>query len=247
MPAPPGVNRREPPIDIVSLSLYRFAPGAPRVWALWMMGAARLRLARTPDLRFWKLCGAGTGAGFTPRPDMEVCAILGVWPGRPAAEDGTASGVFARYAAQAVEDWTLYLTPTSVRGRWSGRTPFAAGEDSGTGPLAALTRASLRPGALPRFWRRVPDITAMIGADPNVLFRVGIGEVPLLHQATFSVWPDAAAMARFARADGPHARAIRAVREGGWFREELYARFRVVGERGSWGGASPLAAGGRAA
>ena len=48
-------------------------------------------------------------------------------------------------------------------------------------------------------------------------------------------------MAAFARHDGPHARAIRAVREGGWFAEELYARFQVVGEAGAWGGSSPLA------
>ena len=47
-------------------------------------------------------------------------------------------------------------------------------------------------------------------------------------------------MAAFARADGPHARAIRAVREGNWFREELYARFRVTGEMGTWGGRNPL-------
>ena len=47
-------------------------------------------------------------------------------------------------------------------------------------------------------------------------------------------------MARFARADGPHARAIRAVREGDWFAEELYARFRVVDTSGHWHGTRPL-------
>ena len=44
----------------------------------------------------------------------------------------------------------------------------------------------------------------------------------------------------FARADGPHARAIRAVREHGWFREELYARFTVLGHEGLWNGKAPL-------
>ena len=86
------------------------------------------------------------------------------------------------------------------------------------------------------FWRRVPDISAVIGADPNVSFKIGIGEVPLLHQVTFSIWPDAEAMAAFARHDGPHARAIAAVRSGDWFREELYARFAVIGARGTWEG-----------
>jgi spheroidene monooxygenase len=74
-----------------------------------------------------------------------------------------------------------------------------------------------------------------------VIFKIGIGEVPWLQQVTFSIWPDSATMAAFARSDGAHAQAIRAVREGGWFREELYARFRVLGDVGSWNGASPLA------
>jgi spheroidene monooxygenase len=87
----------------------------------------------------------------------------------------------------------------------------------------------------------VPDISSVIGRDPNVAFKIGIGEVPLLHQVTFSVWPDAAAMAAFARGNGPHGCAIRAVREGNWFSEELYARFSVLGAEGKWGGGDPLA------
>ena len=80
-----------------------------------------------------------------------------------------------------------------------------------------------------------------IGSNPDVLFKIGIGEVPLLHQVTFSIWPDAASMAAFARAGGPHANAIKAVREGDWFAEELYARFRILGSQGLWGGVDPLA------
>jgi spheroidene monooxygenase len=111
-----------------------------------------------------------------------------------------------------------------------------------TGPLAALTRATVRPAKALRFWDRVPSISAMIGSDPNVAFKIGIGELPLLHQVTFSIWPDTASMAAFARGDGPHGRAIRAVREGNWFNEELYARFHLLGSVGSWNGTDPLAA-----
>ena len=58
-----------------------------------------------------------------------------------------------------------------------------------------------------------------------------------LHQVTFSVWPDVASMSAFAHRDGPHAQAIRAVRAGDWFSEELYARFHVFGTSGHWSGA----------
>jgi spheroidene monooxygenase len=73
------------------------------------------------------------------------------------------------------------------------------------------------------------------------VFKAGVGEVPWFHQVTFSIWPDTSAMASFARKDGPHARAIQAVRAGDWFSEELYARFNILESAGSWGGQNPLA------
>ncbi len=130
--------------------------------------------------------------------------------------------------------------PTSARGEWDGRAPFIAEGSNTKGPIAALTRATVKPINALRFWRRVPDISQVIGDDPNVLFKIGVGEVPLLHQVTFSIWPDSASMAEFARRDGPHARAIKAVRDGAWFREELYARFRLEAVQGQWDGGHPL-------
>lgn len=233
-------------MQTVSLSLYRFASAADRLWAFAQMGLARRSFAKTPDIGFWKLCGSGTGEGFTPVPNTAVYAVLASWPSLEAARDATARApAFARYRTRAAEAWTVFLSPASVRGDWAGATPFTPdGTDPAalaTGPLAALTRATVRPRAAARFWRRVPDISAMIGTDPNVRFKIGIGEVPWLHQVTFSIWPDADSMARFARADGPHARAIAAVRSEGWFREELYARFRLLGSAGRWDGGDPLA------
>lgn len=134
------------------------------------------------------------------------------------------------------------MEATSSRGKWSGIAPFTViPAERNAGPVVALTRATMRASRILRFWKRVPDISAVIGEDPNVIFKIGIGEVPLLHQVTFSIWPDAASMAHFARGDGPHGRAIHAVREENWFSEELYARFRILDAWGSWNGADPLA------
>ena len=43
-------------------------------------------------------------------------------------------------------------------------------------------------------------------------------------------------MSNFAREDGPHANAIKSVREGHWVSEELYARFEVKKATGKWYG-----------
>lgn len=226
----------------VSLSFFRFPSVAARLWALGMMGAARFALPKVPDIGFWKLCGSGTGEGFTPVPNTSVYAILATWPDLETARARTAEArIFQRYRNRSAEDWTVFLAPTSTRGAWSGERPFTISQEGGDGPLAALTRATVKPSVAAKFWKQVPDISDVIGDDPNVLFKIGIGEVPLLHQVTFSIWPDTQTMAAFARhPSGPHQRAIDAVRQGNWFREELYARFAVTGDAGTWGGSSPL-------
>ena len=226
--------------QVVSLSFFRFESAAARLWALVMMGAARRPMSQVPDIGFWKLCGSGTGEGFTPLPNTAVYAILATWPDAETAKARISGmGIFQKYRGKSSENWTVFMSPNSTRGAWSGKTPFSVSNNAETGPLAALTRATIKPGILARFWKRVPNISGVIGQDPNVLFKIGIGEVPWLHQVTFSIWPDAAKMANFART-GHHAEAIKAVREEGWFREELYARFTLLSDEGTWGGTSPL-------
>lgn len=226
---------------ITTLSLFRFAGLRGRLWAFSQMLFARPALARAPGIGFWKLFGSGTGEGFTPIPNTAVWGILATWPSLDAARSSvTELSVFRRYQCRATECWTVFLEPTSARGTWDRIQPFQARVAPASGSLAALTRATIKPGILLRFWRRVPSISAAIGADPNVAFKIGLGEVPWFHQVTFSIWPDTDSMAGFARKDGPHARAIRAVRDGHWFAEELYARFHIVGALGSWNGENPL-------
>lgn len=226
--------------QVVSLSFYKFGSLQARLWAFAMMGLARRPMARIPGIGFWKLCGSGTGEGFTPLPNTSVYAILATWPDAETARGAVQNAdVYQRYRARSSEDWTVFMTTDTARGAWSGQTPFTPSHLDQRGPLAALTRATIRPGILGKFWRRVPNISTVIGKDPNVVFKIGIGEIPWLHQVTFSIWPNPQAMANFART-GPHAEAIKAVRRDGWFNEELYARFTLISDIGTWGGTSPL-------
>ena len=225
----------------VTLSVHRFGSARQRLWVLGQMGAARLSLPRVPGIGAWKLCGSGANQGFVPIPNPGVWAILATWPDEATARARVAGAhPFTAWADRADERWTVFLAPTSARGRWAGAEPFAVSAEPAPGPVAALTRATVKPSVALQFWRRTPDLNRAIFADPNVIFRIGIGEVPLMQQVTFSIWPDTAAMAEFAR-KGLHADAIRAVREGNWFREELYARFRILGAEGTWAGGDPLA------
>ena len=221
----------------VSLSLFRFGPAAARAWAFAQMGPARFAIARAPGIGFFKLCGSGTGEGFTPVPNTAVYAILATWPDTETGRQALATErVFRRYAAMSEEQCTWHLAASSARGQWSGQAPFEAEAPPPLGPVAALTRATIKPRKVLKFWGQGPAVSDLIGANTDVVFKIGIGELPWFQQVTFSVWPSTRSMDRFARVSGAHAEAIRAVREGGWFAEELYARFAITAVDGTWEG-----------
>ena len=64
---------------------------------------------------------------------------------------------------------------------------------------------------------------------------MGLGEAPLLRQATFSVWENQAAMDAYARS-GAHHQAIRASLQGNWFSESMFVRFVPLRITGIWKG-----------
>ena len=233
----PSIYRRRP-IQTVTLSLFRFDSTYHKCWAFVMMGLARPMLKRIHGLTFWKLLGSGTGQGFTPIPNWGVYGILGVWASQEDAERGTAKlQPFTAYRTRAAESATLFLKVSSARGKWSGALPFNTStttHSQNSGPVAILTRATVKWQKIPQFWRHSPEISTRIGNNTDVMFKIGLGEVPLRQQLTFSVWPDIVRMAEFAHQNGPHHRAIQQVRKGNWFKEELYARFNIISIDGHW-------------
>lgn len=231
----------------VCLSLFHFESTFDRLWVIGQMAYSRLPLSRMQDLQFYKLLGSGTEEGFTPRPNTAVWGIFTVWPDEATARQRIANEpLFKAWRDKADENWTVFLDPIAAKGKWGGKVPFTSNKyDSDAapeGPVVALTRAQVKLGAATRFWSRVPNISKMIGSDPNVVFKIGMGETPLLYQMTFSIWPDGKTMAAFARGNTYHGQAVKAAYGEKWLVENFFARFRLLGTEGTWEGKDPLAA-----
>jgi heme-degrading monooxygenase HmoA len=225
----------------VTLSLFRYA-GRERVWGMRQMAEMRRPLRSVEGLNFHKLLGTGGGSGYGFWPDFGTYGLLGAWEDRVYADAFHAEHQAHRaFRDHAQEVYTLHLTPLASRGAWSGIDPFIAGASSTDGPLAVLTRATIRPRYIIPFWRRVAGVARSLQGRDGLLFTKGVGELPWVEQATFSVWRSEQHMTAFAYGRGQqHTEAVVRTRRSNGFSEELYARFRVVGEQGSWKGLRPI-------
>lgn len=239
-------------MPLTTLSLVTLRPGHAR-WALAQMGTAPPQLRRVAGLRFAKLLGSGAG-GFGALPNLRRYGLMAVWDDAAAAAAFFAQHpLWQAYQSRAAETWTAHLGPLKAHGRWDGAAPFdypADAPPAAGGPVAVLTRASIRWWKTPRFWRYVAPTSAAVAGAPGVALAIGLGELPVVRQATFSVWRSAAAMQQYAYHDARHREAMRLTRQENWYGEELFARFQVLASAGTVDGRDPLAglfAGGQAA
>jgi hypothetical protein len=229
---------------IAALTLARY-PWRNAYGALVGMGLHRLWLRRVPGLRFWKLLGSAQGLGFGAWNPRRY-GLFTVWDSQVALEAFERdSPVMASYRRRADELWTVRLKPLSWHGAWGGADPFAgmAPEPPHAlreGPLAILTRATIRPWRVAAFRAAARKVDGELARRPGLLAAIGIGEAPVFTQATFSLWASPEAVRGFAYAEPEHLAAMRRRAIEGWYSEELFARFRPIASYGTWEGVDPL-------
>ena len=206
--------------------------------AIARMGLDRRSVRRLPGVTFAKLMGTGSGRTFTTRDaDPHHWAIVIAWTDSRAAERFGDSEPARAWSAMSYEHSHFDLRPLSARGTWAGRQPFGDPiAHRWDGPVAALTRARIRPSQWTRFWRAVPPVSLDLDSLAGVEFRLGIGEAPVGLQGTFSVWRDNQALTDFAHRRSPHREAMRRTVETGWYAEELFARFALLSASGRYDG-----------
>jgi len=219
-----------------TLTLFRYRGFRNAFWALSQMGLAHRRIQGVPGMQFYKLLGTGS-EGFSTWPDWSVYGLLQVWDNEALAESFFGSHHQMRaFLNRSDESLRIFMRPIRSKGLWDGQNPFEAeaetAEDSG--PIAVLTRATIRKKYLLRFWKYVPHSQQPLGAAEGLLYSKGVGETPFTDMATFSIWERPEAMQAYAYGTEAHMEAIRKTRELGWYREELFARFRPYRIAGTW-------------
>lgn len=223
--------------EVALLLLADIAP-ASRLWGWSRFVVGRYPLRRVPGLRFFKVLGSGHEAGFGLRPSASRQGLFGLFDDdASAARFLHESETGQAYRRHASEFFCVRLRAYSARGSWAGRRLAQGALAPPQGPIAALTRASIRPAAALDFWRHAPPSERALEAAEGCRLVTAIGEAPLLRQATFTVWDSTEAMDRYART-GAHLEAIRAAQRGRHFTESLFVRFVPYAAEGCWKGRS---------
>jgi len=224
--------------QITTITFLKYNALRNKIWGFGMMQFAHKYLRNQDGLSFYRLMGSGKGRGFNPLPDWSVYCLLQVWDSEEQADAFfTTSTLIQEYKLHTQELFTLYMKNISAGGTWVGKTPFEKATDLNPDlPIAIITRATIKWNWLLRFWKYVPTSEEGLNGNEGLLFTKGVGEVPIIQMATFSLWKNFEAVKQFAYKSKQHQEAIKKTRKYEWYSEELFSRFQPYKSVGTWNG-----------
>ncbi|PSR53125.1 spheroidene monooxygenase [Adhaeribacter arboris] len=225
-----------------TLTLFGLKPNRIR-WGLAQMGTSPPLLQKVVGLQFFKLLGSGKGRVFSLKPDFNRYGLFATWQTEADANAFFShSGVMKMYYENCQEVWTIKLLPYKAHGLWDGQNPLPGltTEPSSEQPIAVLTRAAINWRSLPAFWKNGTLTSQALESAPGVLASIGLGELPFVRQATFSIWSSQEQMRNYAYQNQAHRAVVQRTRAEKWYKEELFARFQVLSTQGTWQGKNPV-------
>jgi len=236
---------------LVTLTIIRY-PKKYIPFALIAMALHRLPLWLNKKVSFYKLLGCGKNGTFDKHPDWQQWGIMAVQSNSMVVPDlnkaSHINNLYGPFINKWVcffkcETWTIFLEPIEGHGRWDGKEPFGeiTKHTNYDGIIATLTRATIRISKLKAFWQSVASAANEMAFAKGFISSVGIGEMPYIKQATFSIWQSKDDMKAFAYQMHQHTAIIQKTRKERWYSEDMFVRFKPLQTFGTIKGNDPLA------
>jgi hypothetical protein len=219
------------PGQFITIRFLSFKGFQAKRFAFAEMGRSLVSGWKAPGMVFSKHLGTGAGNGFSILPNFGLYAWLGVWESTEHAERFFAQDSrWLEFSQKSNEISGWDAVPMKGKGTWNGLQPFdfSAPDEDWDGPVAVITRASIRWSKSLLFWWNVPSASKHLEGKQGLKYAKGVGELPLFEQATFSLWESASNLDQFAYQSKEHAPMIKKTRKYDWYSEEMFVRMRVM-------------------
>ena len=196
-----------------------------------LMGAYTFNksLISSSGLKFIKLFGTGSNEGFSLIPDFSSYVIISSWKNdhyrkKFIDENNIINEIISR-SSKRVE---IKIDPYNFTGSWNGINPFKNVSSYNGGKIIVLTRARVKLNKLMNFLVNTSLAAKSIKSQDGAEFYKGIGELPIIEQATISIWMSEQSMRDYAYSDKNHLKIINKARKDKWYSEELFVRSNIL-------------------
>ena len=193
--------------------------------------------------------GSGKNGTFDKKPDFFQWAIFCVHHQTPEEiiQKASISTQFGRFINSWIqlftkEHFTIFMDPIAGHGKWDNKDLFGTipSNNEYQGPIATLTRATIRLTKLKYFWENVAPVASKMSTAKGFIYSAGIGEVPWIKQATFSIWETASDMKAFAYGMKEHSEVIKKTKQQNWYSEDMFVRFKIISVTGHFNKTHPI-------
>ncbi len=224
--------------QVTTSTFFKVETSANKWWAFKQMQLGLSALNNVSGLSFYKILGSGAKNGFSAIPNFGTYVLLCIWESESQAEKFFAeNNFFKEYQERSSEHMTVYMHSAEVHGTWDERQPFQKNAELAmVKPIIVLTRARIRFRKLLSFWSRVGSVSQSLDGYDGLILSIGVGEWPLIQQATISIWKTQQEMMDYAYKNPKHREVVLLTRKLNWYKEEMFARFVPYKFVGMWEG-----------
>ncbi|HHP7240900.1 MAG TPA: spheroidene monooxygenase [Cyclobacteriaceae bacterium] len=226
--------------NLITFSLFNFSKN--KFWAFKQVPLSKRCLNDYP-IKFSRFLGTGGNDGFSMMPNFHLYGLLCVWNDKYSMEQffHNENSYYSLIKNHSEKNLDFYLQAVKGHGSWHGISPFSYDKNINidSGPVTVLTRASINISKLHRFWKYVPNTGKQVKNTEGHVFSVGVGEWPIIEQATFSLWENYGAMVNYAYGNKYHKRVIALTKKESWYKEELFCVFKPYKIEGDYNAIAP--------
>ena len=180
-------------------------------------------------LKFIKLLGTGSKDGFSVIPDFSSYVMITSWENDDFRKKFIDKNeLFQEIIHKSSKRIEIKIDPYNYIGSWNGINPFKNRSSYKKGKIIVLTRARVKLNKLINFFISTSSAAKSINSKKGAEYYKGVGELPIIEQATISIWKSEQSMKDYAYSDKSHLKIINKARKNKWYSEELFVRSNIL-------------------